>query len=66
MILSNESSDHFHEDGKLVPSLQCGFCFEAEFQLLNLNLSRSVYLRSATSRQYLSFVPIFLHGIVDL
>ena len=30
---SNESRDHFHEDGNLVPSPRCGFSFEAAFQL---------------------------------
>ena len=47
-----------------MPSLWCGFCFEVECQLWNLNLGLSVYLRSATFRLNLSFVPIFLHGIV--
>ena len=32
-LRSSESRDHYHEDGNLVPSLRCGFCFEAEFQL---------------------------------
>ena len=27
------SRDHYHEDGYLVPSPPCGFCFEAVFQL---------------------------------
>ena len=29
----NKSRDHYHEDGNLVPSPRCGFCFEAAFQL---------------------------------
>ena len=32
--MSNESPDHYHEDGNLVPSSLCGFCFEAAFQRL--------------------------------
>ena len=27
-LRSNESRDHYHEDGNLVPSSPCGFCFE--------------------------------------
>ena len=30
---SNESRDHYHGDGNLVPSPRCGFGFEAVFQL---------------------------------
>ena len=29
----NESRDHCHEDGNLVPSPQCSFGFKAAFQL---------------------------------
>ena len=29
----NESCDHYHDDGNLVPRPLCGFCFEAAFQL---------------------------------
>ena len=47
-----------------MPCPRYGFRFEAVSRLLDLNLSLSVYLRSATFRQNLSFVPIFLHGIV--
>ena len=32
-LRSSESRDHYHEDGKLVPSPRCGFGFEAAFQL---------------------------------
>ena len=32
-LRSNESRDHCHEAGNLVPSPRCGFCFEAAFQL---------------------------------
>ena len=32
-LRSNESRDHYHEDGNLVPSPRCGFSFEAAFQL---------------------------------
>ena len=32
-LRSNESRDDYHEDGNLVPSPQCGFSFEAAFQL---------------------------------
>ena len=32
-LRSNESRDHYHEDGNLVPNNWCGFCFEAAFQL---------------------------------
>ena len=32
-LRSNESRDHYHEDGNLVPSPRCGFGFEAAFQL---------------------------------
>ena len=32
-LRSNESRDHCHEDGNLVPSPRCGFSFEAAFQL---------------------------------
>ena len=30
---SNESRDHYQEDGYLVPSPRCGFCFQAVFKL---------------------------------
>ena len=32
-LRSNESREHFHQDGNLVPIPRCGFCFEAAFQL---------------------------------
>ena len=32
-LRSNESRDHCHEDGNLVPSPRCGFSFESAFQL---------------------------------
>ena len=32
-LRSNESRDHYHEDGNLVSSPRCGFCFEAAFKL---------------------------------
>ena len=32
-LKSNESRDHYHEDGNLVPSPRSGFSFEAAFQL---------------------------------
>ena len=32
-LRSNESRDHYHEDGNLVPSPQCDYSFEAAFQL---------------------------------
>ena len=32
-LRSNESRDHYHEDGDLVPSPRCDFSFEAAFQL---------------------------------
>ena len=47
-----------------MPNLRCVFCFKSEFQLWILNFSLSVHLRSATFRQNLLLVPIFLHGIV--
>ena len=31
-LRSNESRDHCREDGYLMPSTWCGFCFEADFQ----------------------------------
>ena len=31
-LRSNESRDHYHGDGNLVPSPLCGFGFEAAFQ----------------------------------
>ena len=31
--MSNESRDHYQEDGNLVPSPRSGFSFEAAFQL---------------------------------
>ena len=31
--MSNESRDHYHEDGYLVPNNRCGFGCEAVFQL---------------------------------
>ena len=31
-IRSNESHDHYHDYGNLVPSPRCGFSFEAAFQ----------------------------------
>ena len=50
-LRSNESrSYHYHEDGNLVPSPRCGFCFEAAFQLRGLKLTISVYIRNATFR----------------
>ena len=32
-LRSNESRDHYHEDGNLVPSPWCDFGFEAAFRL---------------------------------
>ena len=32
-LRSSESRDHYQEDGNLVPSPPCGFCFKAAFQL---------------------------------
>ena len=29
LLRSNESRDHYHEDGYRMYSPQCGFCFEA-------------------------------------
>ena len=58
-------SDHCQQDGYLVPSSRCCFCFEAAFQLWDLNLSLSVYLINAALPQNLSFVSIFLSMIVD-
>ena len=40
--------DHYYEDGDLVPSPQCGFSFEAAFQLWGVKLTISVYIRNAT------------------
>ena len=42
--MSNESRDHYHEDGNLVPNPRCGFGFEAVFQLCSVKLNISVYL----------------------
>ena len=44
--MSNESRDHFHEDGYLVPSPRYGVRFETLF----------VYLGNVTFQQILSFV----------
>ena len=41
-LKSNESRDHYHEDGNLVPSPRYGFGFEAAFQLWYLKLNISV------------------------
>ena len=30
--MSNESRDHYHDDGNLAPSPRCGYIFEAAFQ----------------------------------
>ena len=32
-IRSNESRDHYQEDGNLVSNSRCGYSFEAAFQL---------------------------------
>ena len=42
-LRSNESRDHYHEDGDLVPSPRCGFGFEAAFMLWGLKLNIPVY-----------------------
>ena len=47
---SNESRDHYHEDGNLVPSPPCIFGFEAALRLWCLKLNISVYVRNATFR----------------
>ena len=31
--MSNESRDHYHGNGNLVPSPRCGFSFEAVYRL---------------------------------
>ena len=49
-VTINESRDHYHEDGNLVPSPRCGFSFEAVFQLWGLKLTISVYMINATFR----------------
>ena len=33
---TNESRDHYHEDGNLLPNLRCGFCFEASDSFFSL------------------------------
>ena len=48
LYVYNESRDHYHEDGNLVPSPRCGFGFEAVFQLCGLKLNISVYIRIST------------------
>ena len=40
---SNESHDYYHEDGHLVPSPQCGFCFEAAFHLNTFHRPRRLH-----------------------
>ena len=40
--MSNESRDHYHEDGYLVLSPRCGFRCEAVSQIRDLNLTLSV------------------------
>ena len=52
---SNESCDHYHEDGNLVPSPRCGFSFEAAFRL-KINHYFPVNL---------SFFHLCMHRIVD-
>ena len=49
-IRSNESRDHYHEGGNLVPRPPCGFGFEAVFHFCGLKLNISVYIRIATFR----------------
>ena len=54
--MSNESRDHYQENGYVVPSPLCGFCcFQAVFKL-ELNLTLSVYLGNATFPQILTSV----------
>ena len=48
--MSNESRDHYQQDGNLMPSPRCGFCFEVALQLGGLKLTISVYIRNATFR----------------
>ena len=54
-VRSNESREHYHEDGYLVPSPRYGFRFEAVSRLCDLNLTLSVYLGNATFAQFLTF-----------
>ena len=36
---SNDTRDHCQQDGNVVPSPRCGFCFEAAFKLWRLKLT---------------------------
>ena len=51
-LRSNESRDHYHVDGYLVPIPRCGFRFEVVSQVLDLNLTLSVYVGMLLSRKF--------------
>ena len=52
-LRSNEPRDHYHEDGKIVPSPLCGHSLEAGFRLWGLKLTISVYIRNCRGMLFL-------------
>ena len=63
-IRPNESRDHYNQNGNLVYSPRCGFCFETDFQLWGLKLTISIYIMNVTFRWNLLLVSLFLLMIV--
>ena len=65
-LRSCESRDHYHEDGNLVPSPRCGFRFEeAAFQLSDLKLTISVYIKSEEIEAMVKSLPNGKSGGID-
>ena len=60
----NDSHDHYHEDGNLVPNPRCGFCCKASFQLLDLKRTLYVHISNPTFALNMSFVLLFLWRLI--
>ena len=54
--MSNESHDHYQEDGYLVPSPWYGFCFQAVFKALRAKFNGFYITRKCYFAEKFAFV----------